>query len=604
MKKIFILLVLFLLPFILNAQTFEEIQREANPEYTYVQDNSEFAQLLRDMTAARKSGNTELFNSLLNELNTKYANHPNVKITPPMPENRDVFIPVQVSEKMREINSLPDWANGENRIFGRSVGTTSPGNPNAYNRMIRLETDTIGNLFAGFLNGNKDTLFFYRSTNRGVSWTLINALYAGSTSYYYSFDFALTDTTGGFKIGMVVSIAPNATPYAGTIYYADMLTNGTGFSPTTVDVPVSGRGHIGPVICTDGYSWSPGSTYWYIAYSNCDASTGATTFVPVAYTPNWGSTWVRDTARSTYNDYELDIDYNHNADTIYVLLTNNLTTSNENLRIRYVALGNWGTNVAWSQFNPASTAAPEFNGSMAVNRKTNAMVVTYTATESSNNNILYSYTPAGIMNQWVVGNVLSNQANEETRSHIQSNPQQSGSFRVALVSSSTSFDTVVYFNTFNVTGGFTSRTIVSRVNASSGLIAPALTGYMWNGVTAGAGVIYAGFGPTNVWFNGSDITTETKNITTTVPDKFELSQNYPNPFNPSTKISFAIPQNNRVVIKIYNTLGKEVSEIVNDNFNAGSYEVTFDASNLTSGVYFYKITAGNFTDTKKMLYIK
>ena len=285
-------------------------------------------------------------------------------------------------------------------------------------------------------------------------------------------------------------------------------------------------------------------------------------------------------------------------------MTNNLTTTNENLRIRYLALGNWGTNVSWSQFNPASTSVPEFNGSMAVNRKTNAMVVTYTATESSGNNILYSYTPAGIMNQWVVGNTLSSNSNIETRSHIHGSSQQSGAFRVVYVSEGTSFDTVVYMSTSNITSGFSGRTIVSRVNTSTGVLAPAVTGFSPGGTGGSAGVIYAGNGPSSIWYNGSALTTETKNITTTIPDKFELSQNYPNPFNPSTKISFSIPQNNEVVIKIYNTLGKEVSEIVNSDFNAGTYEVTFDASKLTSGVYFYKITAGNFTDTKKMLYIK
>lgn len=604
MKKIFILLVLVLFPFILNAQTFEEIQREANPEQTYVEDNSEFAQLSRNMTAAKKSGNTELFNSLLSELNTKFRNHPNVKVNSPLPENRDFFIPVPVNGKQQEINSLPDWANGENRIFGRTVGTSSAGNPNSYNRMVRLEADTLGNLYAGFLNGNKDTLFFYKSTNQGASWAILIGIYSGAAYRYHSFDFAITDTTGGFKFGMVVSIAPVSTPYAGEIYYGNMMTDGTGFNPSTVAIPLSGRGLIGPVICTDGYNYSAGSTYWYIAYSNCDASTGVTNHVPVAYTPNWGNTFVYDTARSTYNDYELDIDYNFGADTIYVLMTNNLTTTNENLRIRYLALGNWGTNVSWSQFNPASTSVPEFNGSMAVNRKTNAMVVTYTATESSGNNILYSYTPAGIMNQWVVGNTLSSNSNIETRSHIHGSSQQSGAFRVVYVSEGTSFDTVVYMSTSNITSGFSGRTIVSRVNTSTGVLAPAVTGFSPGGTGGSAGVIYAGNGPSSIWYNGSALTTETKNITTTIPDKFELSQNYPNPFNPSTKISFSIPQNNEVVIKIYNTLGKEVSEIVNSDFNAGTYEVTFDASKLTSGVYFYKITAGNFTDTKKMLYIK
>ncbi len=81
-------------------------------------------------------------------------------------------------------------------------------------------------------------------------------------------------------------------------------------------------------------------------------------------------TWLYDTARSTFNDYELDINYDFGSDSIYVLLTNNLTTTNPNLRIRWVALSNWKTNVSWKQFNPATTGAPEFDGQFAVNRGT------------------------------------------------------------------------------------------------------------------------------------------------------------------------------------------------------------------------------------------
>ena len=89
-----------------------------------------------------------------------------------------------------------------------------------------------------------------------------------------------------------------------------------------------------------------------------------------------------------------------------------------------------------------------------------------------------------------------------------------------------------------------------------------------------------------------------------VPTEFGLNQNYPNPFNPSTKIKYSIPNAEFVTLKIYDLLGREVVTLVNENTQAGSYEVIFDASELISGVYFYKLTAGSFTETKKMLMIK
>ncbi|MFA5404691.1 MAG: T9SS type A sorting domain-containing protein [Ignavibacteria bacterium] len=598
MKSLLFLGFVFFLCTSVFSQTIDEINKEANPEYIQNADNSEYAILLHNLTEAKKSENHVLFNKYLYELNSKFSNEGNVTTGKPLPENRNYFLPTMT--KPEEINGQPDWANGENRIFLGNVGTSSTGNPNNFNRQVKIEADTMGNLFVGFLNGNKDSLFFYRSTDRGAHWTKIQGLYSGSTSTYYSFDFALADTTGGFKIGMVVSISPTATPYQGTVYYADMLTDGSGFVPSTVCTPESGRGVVGPVICTDAYSYSPGLTYWYIAAQNCDASTGVTSYVPCAYTPNWGSTWLHDTARSTYNDYELDIDYK--SDTIYVLLTNNLTTTNENLRLRYIKLAGWGTNASWSQFNPANESFPEFNGSLAVNRKNSAMVVTYTTNESSNYNIKYSYAANGTT--WVTYNVLTNQSNNETRCYVQSSPQQSGAFRVAFCSENSGFDSVYYMNTFDISSGFSNRTIVSIVNLSTSILAPCVTGYMFNGITAGVGVVYAGNGPANIWYNGSDIITETTPISTILPDKFYLSQNYPNPFNPVTKINFSITRNNIVTLKIYDVTGKEVAVLLNNNFNAGKYEVTFDGAKLSSGVYFYKLTSGDFSDVKKMILVK
>ncbi|MFA6978909.1 MAG: T9SS type A sorting domain-containing protein [Ignavibacteriaceae bacterium] len=88
------------------------------------------------------------------------------------------------------------------------------------------------------------------------------------------------------------------------------------------------------------------------------------------------------------------------------------------------------------------------------------------------------------------------------------------------------------------------------------------------------------------------------------PKVFALSQNYPNPFNPSTKIKFSIPQTSFVTLKVYDMLGKEIITLINEEKTIGNYEIDFNASNLSSGVYFYKIQASSFIDTKKFILLR
>ena len=95
-----------------------------------------------------------------------------------------------------------------------------------------------------------------------------------------------------------------------------------------------------------------------------------------------------------------------------------------------------------------------------------------------------------------------------------------------------------------------------------------------------------------------------------LPEKFQLYQNYPNPFNPTTIIQYTIPATTRSggsrisTLKVYDILGREVATLVNEEKSSGTYEVKFDGSKLGSGVYFYRMQAGGFDETKKLILIK
>ncbi|MDP1614815.1 MAG: T9SS type A sorting domain-containing protein [Methylococcales bacterium] len=93
-------------------------------------------------------------------------------------------------------------------------------------------------------------------------------------------------------------------------------------------------------------------------------------------------------------------------------------------------------------------------------------------------------------------------------------------------------------------------------------------------------------------------------LTDVIPDEYSLEQNYPNPFNPSTIISWLSPVDSRQIIKIYNILGSEIATLVNEYKPAGKYEISFDASALSSGIYFYTLQTGSFIETRKMILAK
>jgi len=102
----------------------------------------------------------------------------------------------------------------------------------------------------------------------------------------------------------------------------------------------------------------------------------------------------------------------------------------------------------------------------------------------------------------------------------------------------------------------------------------------------------------------SDLTVTSVGNNDELPTEFVLEQNYPNPFNPSTNIQFAIPQSSFVTLEVFNAIGESVGVLVSEELNAGTYNYDWNASNLTSGIYFYTIQAGEFVETKKMLLVK
>jgi hypothetical protein len=123
------------------------------------------------------------------------------------------------------------------------------------------------------------------------------------------------------------------------------------------------------------------------------------------------------------------------------------------------------------------------------------------------------------------------------------------------------------------------------------------------GTTLSSTVSYYAWGPKDVYYDAEHLVTSIDDSGEPIT-KFELFQNYPNPFNPSTTIKYSVPTSSLVKIKVFNTLGQEIAELVNKEHQTGNFEVTFDATNFSSGIYFYRLESDNFVQTQKMILIK
>jgi hypothetical protein len=204
----------------------------------------------------------------------------------------------------------------------------------------------------------------------------------------------------------------------------------------------------------------------------------------------------------------------------------------------------------------------------------------------------------------------------------------------------TSIDTILFVGTeigvFRSTNNGTSWTAVSTRFTNADVYALAVSGTNLFAGTNGGGVFLStnngtswtaastGLTNTTVWslavsgtnlFAGtlgggvwrrplSEMITSVESVSSEPPLTFSLQQNYPNPFNPGAAISFSLPTSGFVTLKLYSLLGRELSVLVSQNLSPGRYEVQWDAMGLASGVYFYRLQAGSFVETRKMVLMK
>ncbi len=493
----------------------------------------------------------------------------------------------------------PQWGNDVKVYTG---GMYSHGK-----RQIALDVDTLGGIYLAMNVKYHDTLSFlraYRSTNGGRNWSYVSG-FVSSTRAIQSFDMCVTDTSGGkwlLGFAFIIKSDPSSSG-GGSLFWGSMLSDGTNWRYTGIAGATATTCFRNPSICTDGVNFTPSLTYHYVATEYITPSTDVSRGLAVTRTTNWGKNW--QTPDTTLHGIQegspsLAIDWSTSPDSLVVAYTR-YAAPNREIRVARCGFTIPGT---WKISYP-SGAKDDFDPSLAIDPVRGNGMISYTRATGAPtyNDAMYLYS-TDLFRTYTRDSIATSSANEELTS-ISYAPWDAGYYWRTAYRSSAGGDTIFYKAISNELSGFhTARAYdVSQFRPST-VIAPVVGHDRDIGGTRYRGnVTYVGYGPEDVYFDAVDLALDVP-YGEELPGEYALHQNYPNPFNPNTTIAFHLGKSGSVRLTVFDLLGREVATLADGHKDAGAHTVAFDAARLASGVYVYRLQAGDFVQTRTMVLLK
>lgn len=446
----------------------------------------------------------------------------------------------------------------------------------------------------------KGSFRIYKSADGGVNWNQI-VEYSSFNEYFFSMDMLIESRNNSIADSTRIAVYyTSSTLLNGDDAKLRMLSirrDGSGQYSGIVATPIAGRKYEQVTCCSDGQYYQ-NSTYLHAIVKE-SPNAGSTNGFRHFRTINWGQTHTNEifTTETVDNYPGAQFLATTSSDSIYISFERVFDIYSTGFGIyRTTELPTTTRNYVLTPLieNGVKNEKPCLTISQQVATVQKNMIITYT---SRNLPSCYYSNNGGKI--WIFK--VFSAANTCAYTYCSSDSSSSAGNNFVLGFVNTGGDSVMS-KRISINGFVNSLTKVNNSSSSASYV-PVFGIYNSesgkNSVTA-----FAGSGGVNVYFDGEGLTTGISTISGEVPSGYRLEQNYPNPFNPATNINFSVPKSGMVTLVVYDVNGKEISNLINQDMNAGSYNFDFDASKLSSGVYFYRLSAGDFSEVKKMILVK
>jgi hypothetical protein len=477
-----------------------------------------------------------------------------------------------------------------------------------YNMYAVVNKKAISGQFNGKIN-------IFKSEDGGLSWMQISTIQSFS-SFIGQFSFTIENNTpanpDSTRIIVFYTLSTSQNLTSSVLNFFSVKRDGSAPVQGNILVATSGFKLFNPSSISSSIYGGPQSGFGVVIgeYNN---TTDATRSLRYLRTTNFGSTFesvsLIDPGYPTFDDYFPSASFKKGTtDSVYIAVERRLATDT----LTRIIVTPWApTASATTNF---LTSGPDNyeRPSLSILQTNPAQQIMVTTVKNLGRPVYHYSTDGGT--SWVIDAQLDTTGNRVDIKFIEcsSDPDITGGgyfivgFQDAFFSTS---DSITLRR--GVLGNLGPYNYKVNNASPTGFIGPSVAIYKY---TPGGGTVqkrsafmYVGSGTVNALYNQENLPTGIIN-NNGIANNFKLSQNYPNPFNPTTKIDFEIPLSSSVKLAVYDMLGREVKTLINENLNSGVYTVDFKGDNLTSGIYFYRISvinnSGKYQDVKKMMLIK